>query len=132
LTKGSTLVYWNGYWRRVAPNFAAFIALFVDVAEALQSQWEDEDEDEDEIAGRILLRNWVPLYVVGAPGASQPGFFPELTRAYAAITGEEREEVEAEVREDLARDEARGMKMTDDDRRRLEEVWERLRASLPS
>jgi SMI1 / KNR4 family (SUKH-1) len=124
-----SVVYWYGYWRHVAPNFETFIALFVDVDEAPQSQWDDEDEEGVEIRGRNLLRNWVPLYVTGVPGASQPSFFPKLAQAWAEITPEERKEVEAEVREDLARYEAGGMKMTDEKRRRLEEVWERLRAT---
>jgi hypothetical protein len=92
---------------------------------------DEDDEDEDEVTqptGRLLLRRNVPYYVVGMLDESD---FPELARAYSQISPKEREEVEAEVREDIKLDEARGWKMTDEHRRRLEEVWERLRATQP-
>jgi hypothetical protein len=131
--KEPSVVHWDGYWRRVAPNFESFIALFVDIFKSPQWLEDEEDEEEEEevtqLTGRIFLRNNVPYYVVGLRAALEPSFFRELARAYAEITPEEREAVEAEVREILKRDEAGGMKMTDERRWRLEEVWERLRAT---
>jgi hypothetical protein len=135
--KEPSVAYWDGYWRRVAPNLASFIALFVDAFQSprwLADDVEDEEDEEDvtQLTGRSFLRSNVPYYVVGMQVASAPSFFPQLARAYVQISPEERADVEAEVREDLKRDEAGGMKMTDEMRRRLEEVWERLRASLSS
>jgi hypothetical protein len=133
--KEPSVVHWDGYWRRVAPNFESFIALFVDIFQSPQWLEDDNDDEEEELTqltGRILLRNKVPLYVVGLRAALEPSFFSELVRAYAEISPEERKAVEAEVREDLKSDEAGGMKMTDEKRWRLDELWERLRASLPS
>jgi hypothetical protein len=93
----------------------------------------DEDDEEDEEVtpptGRLFLESNVPYYVLDMPpgAASDPSVFSQLVSAWAEITPEERQEVEEEVRESL-----KFQDMTDEHRRRLEEVWERLRASLPS
>jgi hypothetical protein len=111
--KEPSVVYWaDGHWRRVAPNFTAFMELFV--PESLPYD------------PRELLRAWAPKYVL-APREENRPIFSLLPGLYANVHPEERREVEAEVREELER-----QGMTDDQRRRLDELWERLRASLPS
>jgi hypothetical protein len=140
--KEPSVVYFHGDGRRVAPNFESFIALFVDVRET--PQWkermkgllgdEEEDEEEEEPgdpaweaarAPRSLLAAWAGHYAVLRP-EDRP-CFEEIAREYAACSEEERREVEAEVRKKL---ESEGL--TDDQWRAHEELWERLRASLPS
>jgi hypothetical protein len=132
--KEPSVVFWDGCWRRVAPNFETFMALFVPLGEA-----PDRSEEEappppqltDELYAAIftprkLLAAWTRGYML----ASQPGlrpFFEDIASQYAACNAEERREVEAEVREELVR---RGM--TDEQRRTLDELWERLQATQRS
>jgi hypothetical protein len=92
---------------------------------------EDDEEDEEEVApltGLLFLEHNVPYYVLDMPpgAASDPSVFSQLVSAWAEITPEERQEVEEEVREDM-----KFQVMGDEARRRLDAVWERLRASLP-
>jgi hypothetical protein len=74
-------------------------------------------------APRKLLEAWAASWVVSK---SRP-YFEDLAREYGACSAEERCAVEAEVRKNLEE-----MEVTDDQWRRHEELWERLRASLPS
>jgi hypothetical protein len=117
-----SVVYWDGYWRRVAPNFEAFIALFVDKRKAPSSP-----DDKDLALGpqptyRRLVAIDAVSYVMAPPELRS--FMDLPTVAYAACSDEDRREVEAEIRELLER---RGM--TDEQRERLDELWERLRAT---
>jgi hypothetical protein len=112
------------YWRRVAPNFETFIALFIDEREA-PPQPDDEEFEVVQPTPRTLLAGQVQTYVVAPPELRRFVLLP--AGYYAQCSAEERREVEAEVREELER---RGM--TDEQRRRLEEVWHRLRFSRPS
>jgi hypothetical protein len=107
--KEPSVVYWDGYWRRVAPNFKAFMALFV--------------PERVDPAPRVLLREWALKYVI-APREDNRPRFSLLPGLYANVSPEERRAVEAEVREELER-----MGMTDDQRRRLDELWARLHAT---
>jgi hypothetical protein len=141
--KEPSVVFCHGYCWRVAPNFASFMALFVDIQES--PQWKesmkgllgDEEEDEEEEdpqsgdpaweaarAPRSLLAAWAGHYAVLRP-EDRP-CFEEIAREYAACSEEERREVEAEVRKKL---ESEGL--TDDQWRAHEELWERLRATQP-
>jgi hypothetical protein len=104
--KEPSVVTWDQYWRRVAPNFTAFMALFV--PERLDP------------APRELLRGWALKYVLD-PGEENRPLSQLLPGVYAHVSPEERHRVEAEVREELER---RGM--TDDQRRALDELWARL------
>jgi hypothetical protein len=120
--KEPSVVHWDGYWRRVAPNFESFIALFIDVREA-----PPPPDDKDLAVGlqptyqRLVTMDAVS-YVM-APPELRP-FMDLPTAAFAACSEEERREVEAEIREVLER---RGM--SDEQRQRLDELWERLHAT---
>jgi hypothetical protein len=111
----------DGYWRRVAPNFETFIALFSDESEA-PPQAEDEEYEVVQPTPRSLLAAWVPQYVVATQAQSRPGFFVQLASMYAELGPEERQEVGAQVREELER-----WGMTDEQWRTLDELWVRLR-----
>jgi hypothetical protein len=110
--KEPSVVYWDAGWQRVAPNFTAFVALFV--PETLEP------------SPRDLLRAWALKYVLDPREENRP-LFELLPGFYAHVSPEERHRVEAEVREDLER---RGM--TDDQWRAHEELWARLRATHQS
>jgi SMI1 / KNR4 family (SUKH-1) len=139
--KDPSVVHWYGHWRRVAPNFASFIALFVDADEywrdRSESEEEDEEDEEDEVdeeesegtqpSPRNEFAALVPRYVLAFRAEQQAAYLAQLARIYPSLTRKERGQVEAEVREHLDR---RGM--SDGERRRLDELWERLRASHPS
>jgi hypothetical protein len=45
-----SVVYWDtgGYWRRLAPNFSSFLALFVDYLQSPQWLADDVDDEDDE------------------------------------------------------------------------------------
>jgi hypothetical protein len=128
--KEPSVVYWddNGYWRRVAPNFESFIALFIDSAYA--PYWDLREGGGPDVlvhrTPRTLLATQARRYVLASRDSFRR-FFKDVGDFYAACSPEERREVEAEVREKLER-----MGMTDDQRRTHEELWARLRASLPS
>jgi hypothetical protein len=142
--KEPSVVFCHGECWRVAPNFESFMALFVDVQESPQwkermkgsvgEEEEDEEEDEEETtdpaweasrAPRRLLAAWADQYAVLLP-EDRP-CFEEIAREYAACSEGERREVEAEVREELERE-----GMTNEQRRTLDELWARLRATHQS
>lgn len=124
--KEPSVVYWDQYWRRVAPNFQAFKELFVPLGEGPDRSEEEEPlqpSDEGWEAAqptpRDLLAVWTRRYVLGFRSN-----FEELAKYYARCSAEERRQVEAEVREKLER-----QGITDDQRRRHEELWARLHAT---
>jgi hypothetical protein len=133
--KEPSVIHWKGYWRRVAPSFAAFIGLFGDALAEDAEDEDEEDDDEDEAEERQRperslrsdLAAWVRQYVFAIPAERRPAYFTQLAKGYAKLSPQDRHEVEAEVREEL---ESEGI--NDEDRRRLDEVWARLRATLPS
>jgi hypothetical protein len=115
------------YWRRIAPNFTAFMELFVPLGEGPDRSEETSWEDEDRVppTPRYVLTYLARVEVKPSEEGERPLFF-QLADAYAQMSPEERREVEAEVREELERE-----GMTDDQRRRLDELWERLRDTEP-
>jgi SMI1-KNR4 cell-wall len=127
--KEPSVVYWEeGYWRRVAPNFETFMALFDDGLEAGQSLSDDEDDEEHEVdqpTPRNLLAHSAERYVLGSRVFRMP--FEFVAYQYRACSPEERREVEAELREELGR-----MGMTPEQRWTLDELWARLHATEPA
>jgi hypothetical protein len=129
--KEPSVVTWDTYWRRVAPNFETFIELFVPEGERDRGMEEaallpgEEGWAAPPPAPRIMLARWTWEYARRREG-HRP-FFEDLASDYAACSPEERREVEAEVREKLEQ-----MGMTDDQRRTHEELWARLRATEPA
>jgi hypothetical protein len=80
------VVYWEeaGYWRRVAPSFAAFMALFVTAAEAPEPTDElpplelsDENWEAVRPTPRFILKGMVPQYVLASREGARP-FFEDL------------------------------------------------------
>jgi hypothetical protein len=122
--KEPSVVCWDNYWRRVAPDFASFIALFIDTYCA--PYWDEESEERAPSPPCEILACQARWYVL-ASRESVRRLFADVGEYYAACSAEERREAEAEVREEL---EKQGM--TDDQRRRLGELWERLRATHPA
>jgi hypothetical protein len=108
----SVISFGEGVWSREAPDFTSFMALFV-------------PKDLGPV-GRDTLRSWA-LNSVLNPEEMVPLSLELLPTVYANLSPEERREVETEVREELER-----QGMTDEQRRRLDELWERLRTSLAS
>lgn len=119
----SVAYYGEEYWRRVAPNFSAFMALFIDADEV---ELEGDDEPPRRDSPRDLVAAWVSLYVLTINEGARPSI-ESMAYYYDQCSVEERREVEEQVRKEL---ETQGM--TDEQRRTLEEVWARLRSSLPS
>jgi hypothetical protein len=112
------------YWRRVAPNFAAFMALFIDAREVPICVPSSGERAGSYPSPRSLVATWAPQYVMIDDEASRP-FFEELADDYAECSPSERREVEEEVRKEL---ESRGL--SDEQRRRLDQLWSQLRASV--
>jgi hypothetical protein len=108
----SVISFGEGMWWREAPDFTSFMALFV-------------PEDFGSVE-RDTLRSWALRSVLN-PHEMVPVALELLPTVYAKLSPEERREVETEVREELER-----QGMTDEQRRRLDELWERLRTSLAS
>jgi hypothetical protein len=131
--KEPSVVYcWDGSWDRAAPNFEAFMALFVPWGEGPDRRQEngppqpgDPRWEAAKPTPRGILAAWTFRYVVLSP-EDRP-FFEDMASQYAACSPEERREVEAKVREELERE-----GMTDDQRQTLDELWARLRATEPA
>jgi hypothetical protein len=126
--KEPSVVYWDGYWRRVAPNFETFMALFDDGLEDGQTLSDDEDDQEHEVdqpTPRKLLARSAERYVLGSRFFQLP--FEFVASRYRACSPEERREVEAEVRDKLER---RGM--PPEQRWTLDELWARLHSTQRS
>ena len=75
---------------------------------------------------RGMLRSWALKSVLN-PQEMDQLTLELLPNVYGNLRPEDRREVETEVREELER-----QGMTEEQRRRLDEVWEKLRASHPS
>jgi hypothetical protein len=116
------------YWRRIAPNFTTFMELFVPWGQGPDRSEETSWEDKGSVppTPRYVLTFLAREDVLATEEGARPLFF-QLADAYAKMSPEERREVEAELREDLGR-----MGLTPEQRRTLDELWEKLRTSLPS
>jgi hypothetical protein len=114
------------YWRRVAPNFAAFMDLFVPQGQGRDRREEDLPSQAVRPTPRFVLKEMVLNYVLESQESYRP-FFEDLESDYADCSAEERREVETELREELERE-----GMTDDQRRTHDELWARLRATEPA
>jgi hypothetical protein len=131
--KEPSVVTWadsDCYWRRLAPNLTAFMALFVPLGERDRSEeialLDEGDEGRVRPMPRYALEFLARVDVLASREGARPLFF-QLADCYAKMSPEERREVEAELREELERE-----GMTDDQRRRLDELWSRLRATEPA
>jgi hypothetical protein len=121
----------DGYWRRIAPNFEAFMHLFVPLGEGPDRSEDEPPQLTDELYAAIytprkLLGVWTRQYVLTDQAGLRPRFV-DLAGYYAGSSPQERREVEAEVLEELER-----MGITDDHRRTHKELWARLRATQGS
>jgi hypothetical protein len=104
-----SVVTWGDgcYWRRVAPSFESFIALFMDSAEV-----EPYDASEEEWAEAM------------PPARSMVDF---MAASYAQKSPQERRDWEDEMRKGMA-----GQGMDDEQRRKFEELLVRLHSSVTS
>lgn len=119
-----SVVTWSGsdfYWRRVAPNFEAFMALF---AEDFPQDPPDDEEWEESTPSPAALLGIHVKADVRQENEKYRILFMILVDEYAEITPAERLAVEAQVRREL---EAEGM--TDTQRERLNDIWARLHAT---
>jgi hypothetical protein len=108
----SVISFREGQWAREAPDFTSFMARFVPL--------------DLSPVGRDTLRSWALKSVLN-PHEMVPVALELLPTVYANLSPEERREVETEVWEELER-----QGMTDEQRRLLDGLWERLRTSLAS
>jgi hypothetical protein len=119
----------NCYWRRVAPNFDAFMALFGDADEVGDGRDDEiplpgnEGWEVSRVPPGTLLAVHVKHYVQTEDEGSRV-LFVVLQDDYEECSPAERVAAEAQVRSEL---EAEGM--PDTQRQRLNEVWARLHAT---
>ena len=118
-----SVIHWtDAYWRRVAPNFVSFIALFVPADEAEPYDRAEEQCEYVPPSPPEVFRAQALAYVQSNP-ANRP-IFEGVAGWYFQCTAEQRRDTEEGIRQEL---DSRGM--SDKQERTLQHLMTRLHAS---